>query len=416
MLLKINKQKVAYLACSYFLCLSFFVESKTIKFGALITSGPQRIKYATEVENFEHNNPDVEVQLIALKDHEYKKTLENWLTQETGLDLLTWQGGERLFQYVRAGYVENINELWQKNNLAAEFTKNSQKKVSYQDNFYAVPTSYYHWGIFYKKSVFQKFNIPIPKNWEAFLYACKLLKNENITPITIGTKYKWPSAAWFDYINLRLNGIEFHQQLLQGKIPFTNDKVRNVFIKWHYLLENNFFIDNHQELSWERSIPLIYNETAGMTLIGNFITEKIPPSLKDDIGFFSFPAINIEHALYEEAPLDVLMIPTNAKNKQLAKKLLLHMANAKFLAQYNDFVGMLSPNINSQQKINKFTHTGLTLLKNAPGLTQFFDRDTNKKMSDEAISIFTRFMENKNIEQALNELEKARQQHLINLN
>lgn len=414
MFFKHYKPLFTYCCCIYFFCTSFYVASETIKFGALITNGPQRIKYATAVKKFEDKNPGVNVQLIALKDHEYKKALVNWLTQETGLDVLTWQGGERLYQYVKAGYIENLNKLWQENNLTAEFTQSSQQIVSYNGDFYAVPTSYYHWVFFYKKSVFQQLEISAPKNWKEFLHICHLLKTKGITPITIGTKYKWPSAAWFDYINLRLNGLEYHQQLLKGKIPFTDEKVRNVFTKWHFLLKNGYFINNHRQFNWERAMPLIYNETAGMALIGNFFTAKIPSHLKDDIGFFPFPTINSNQALYEEAPLDLLLIPNNSKNKELAKKFLLHMTNANVLADYNDFIGMLSPNIKSEQKANEFTKTGLKLLENAAGLTQFFDRDTNKKMGDEAIIIFTKFMKNKDIEQTLNALEQARQQHLSN--
>src|SRR5262245_62586825 len=46
---------------------------------------------------------------------------------------------------------------------------------------------------------------------------CDTLSAAGITPITIGTKDVWPAAAWFDYIDMRLNGPEFHISLMDLK-------------------------------------------------------------------------------------------------------------------------------------------------------------------------------------------------------
>ena len=44
-----------------------------------------------------------------------------------------------------------------------------------------------------------------------------MLKKNGITPITIGTKFLWTAGGWFDYLNLRINGYQFHMDLTAGK-------------------------------------------------------------------------------------------------------------------------------------------------------------------------------------------------------
>ena len=47
-----------------------------------------------------------------------------------------------------------------------------------------------------------------------------------VTPFTIGTKYLWTAAGVFDYLNLRTNGYEVHNDLTAGKIKYTDPRIR----------------------------------------------------------------------------------------------------------------------------------------------------------------------------------------------
>lgn len=396
-----------------FVCLSSFqCIGETLTVGTLISTGPQRIAFAEAATKFEEKNPGVNIELITRTDAIYKKLFQTWLQEERGPDVLAWQGGERLFQYVRQGKIEPLNVFWQTHQLESIFSASTKNVVSFNNTYYAVPTSYYHWGFYYRKSTFNALNIQPPTTWQEFLTVCERLKHNNIMPITLGSKYFWPAAAWFDYLNLRLNGLAFHQTLLNGKIPFTDPKVVQIFTYWQQLLKPNYFA-NHKNKTWSEAMIPLFHGDAAMTLIGNFFTSKIPEKIRHDIGFFRFPKIIDKQPMYEEAPLDMLMIPKYSKNKALAKKFLLHMSQKDFLADYNKLIGMVSPNIHSEVQKDYFSRTGAETLNSAAGLSQFFDRDTNKGMADTATRIFVEFIEYQNISLAINKLEAARQEHLL---
>lgn len=277
-----------------------------------------------------------------------------------------------------------------------------------------MPMSYYQWGIYYRKSIFEKLNLSEPKTWEEFLHVCSVLKQQNIVPITIGTKYNWPAAAWFDYLDLRLNGLDYHLRLLKGEIAFTDSGVKHVFQEWKNLLDKGYFVRQHNNWKWSEAMPFMYHKLAGMTLIGNFFAGQLPEILKDDFGFFQFPKMSNEQPMFEEAPLDLFMIPKYSNNKKAANKFLLYLSDKNLLANYNETLGMISPNINSQASNDYFIQKGTNTLNSASGLSQFFDRDTNAGMANASTQIFADFIDNHNINTAINDLENARKTHLLN--
>ena len=140
--------------------------------------------------------------------------------------------------------------------------------------------------------------------------------------MAIGTKFPWTAAGWFDALNLRTNGFDFHIQLMDGKVPYTDPKVKEVFAKWKQLIDAGFFLPNNSNYSWQESVPFLMNGKAAMILIGNFFSQTIPDNMKDKFGFFPFPTINPDIPDAEDAPVDTIHIPAKAKNKAGARKFL----------------------------------------------------------------------------------------------
>lgn len=392
--------------CLLFLSQKVFAEKVTV--GILSTSGVQRSMYSSVAREFEKANPDIQVEMLFRSDAEYKEQILQWFNDGSGPDILNWQGGERLYQHVRQGRIANLSTFWQQHDLHDKFSQAAKGAVSLDNDIYAVPVSYYQWGFYYRKSLFDSLGMQAPTDWQSFLAVCEKLKSQGVTPITIGAQYKWPTAAWFDYLNLRLNGLAYHQALLKGEIPFTDSGVRQVFEHWKELLAKGYFVDRYNGWNWQQAMPFMYHKLAGMTLIGNFFAGTLPEVLKDDFRFFPFPIINNEVAVFEEAPLDLFMIPSYAKQNTSAKRFLLYLASKEFQQKFNREVGMIPPNIQSELSNDYFIQQGTKILNEAEGVSQFFDRDTNAELAGAATEIFTVFMDNKDIQAALLALEEAR--------
>ena len=46
---------------------------------------------------------------------------------------------------------------------------------------------------------------------------------------------------WFTHINQRLNGPDFHEQLMRGEVSYTDPRVRSVFDHYAQLFEAQLF-------------------------------------------------------------------------------------------------------------------------------------------------------------------------------
>ncbi len=177
---------------------------------------------------------------------------------------------------------KDVTDVWKANNLDDQL-KSAVKSMEIDGKKWGIPYSYYQWGIYYRKDIFEKQGIQPPKTWAELLAACEKLKKAGITPFTIGTKALWPTGGWFDYLDLRVNGFEFHMDLTAGKIPYTDPRVKAVFTKWAELVKPGYFIENHAGLDWQDAIPQMVQGKAAMYLMGNFAVAPMKDGgLKED--------------------------------------------------------------------------------------------------------------------------------------
>ncbi|MFE8069684.1 ABC transporter substrate-binding protein [Marinobacteraceae bacterium S3BR75-40.1] len=387
---------------------------QNLSISLLVASGEQRSVFHRLSERFEERHPGVKVHWLARKDADYKNKLSEWLKDPEGPDVVYWQAGTRLRQIVQSGHLAAIDDLWENEGFDSAYTSGVKQSVSYQGRVYAIPYSYYQWGFYYRQSLFDELGLTPPATWHEFLNLCDALNTAGIAPVTIGTKYHWPAAAWFDYIDLRLNGRQFHLDVTSGKVPFTDSRVRDVFRHWKELLDHDCFIPARLQAQkdWKGALPFLYHNMAALMLMGNYLVPQLPESLRNDIRFFPFPTINAEIGDYEEAPTDVFALPRRSQDNPQARAFLAFIGSAGPQTLLNNHIGKISTNLNAQVGDDYFIREGTKLLEQADGLTQFFDRDAPKVIADEALEAFSAFMAHGDVERTIQRLEEARQEWL----
>jgi multiple sugar transport system substrate-binding protein len=382
--------------------------TETLTIGVLGVDSNQRYSYDWVTRKFEKTHPGVKVKTIAYSDEQFKQKIESWFANNAGPDVITWQGGEKLYQFIRRGLIKPIDTFWQANALDEQFDLKAINAVSLNNRKYGLPISYYNWGFYYRKSVFASLNLRPPKTWQELLDVCATLKNAGILPITIGTKNPWTASAWFSYITMRLYGIEYYYALIRGESSYTEPKAKKIFEMWKVMLDANYFPDDHQKYDWNEIMPSLFRKISGMTLIGNFFIANIPAALTDDFGYFNFPTMDPKVPRFEMAPLDLLMIPSYSKNEKLAEKFLLFMSNQDIQSDLNEKFQMLPTNVNAHIQADYFTKVGLTSLLTSQANSQFFDRDTTARTYNAVLPLLVGFMKHKDVTNITNKLEKLR--------
>jgi len=362
--------------------------------------------WADMIAQFETENPDIDVK-VNQYDHEgYKSVLRNWLVTSPP-DVVFWFAGNRMKFFVDLGLFEDVSDVWANEGLNDSMSS-TKASLSVDGKKYGVPYSYYQWGIYYNKGIFDKLGLSEPQTWDEFIAVCDALKANAITPITIGTKYLWTAAGWFDYLNMRTNGLDYHIDLMDGKIPYTDAGVRNTFANWKQLVDGEYFLENHASYSWQEAQPPMFNGEAAMYLMGNFLTPNFPEGM--DFDFFPFPIIDPSIGRYEDAPTDTVHIPSRAKNKADARRFLAYVALPENQTKLNMALNQLPPNKYATAADNKFLTQGNEMLGSADGTAQFYDRDTDPAMASEGMKGFQEFMVHpERLDKILDNLERVRQ-------
>ena len=106
----------------------------------------------------------------------------------------TWFSGFRMKFFAAQGLSMPIDDLWAK--VKDNFSEGFQQSVVGNDGkVYGIPTDYYPWAVFYRKSVFAEKGYTIPATWDDLKTLCAKMKTDGLTPIAFADQEGWPRSA-----------------------------------------------------------------------------------------------------------------------------------------------------------------------------------------------------------------------------
>ncbi|WP_057262411.1 ABC transporter substrate-binding protein [Duganella sp. Root1480D1] len=342
----------------------------------IVSHSAQRTAWIRVISEFSAANPDVQVTHNGFPQEQYKRDFTARL-KSGKVDVAFWYAGERLRDAAANKLLAPLDPDTVALLKKRKFYPVTIDGTRIDGEVYGFPMYYYPWGFVYRKSLFKQLGIAPPATWDEFLHACERLSAAGVTPIGLGAAANWPAAGWFDYFDLRLNGLDFHRKLLRGDVPFTDARVRRIFDMWAGLLRKGYFLPATIEQEHERVLPYMYRNHVGMMLMGSFIAAKFPQAIAGDMGFFAFPAISPEMPAYEDAPLDVLVLPAKSPNPQFRKRFLAFLAESGAIRHIAEADQTLPAQADTTFPPILLGDPARQVLNRAAGLSSFFDREAD---------------------------------------
>jgi multiple sugar transport system substrate-binding protein len=408
MKIRTGKILLAGIACLAMTAASY-VDAATLRV-TVSARGNQRAVWQSAFDQFEKANPDVDLKVTYVGEEAYKVQMSGWLATDPP-DVLSWHNGERMAYFAKRGLLDDLTADWQKNGWNQTYAA-VKPPSTYAGKQYAAPLGYDSYGFFYRKDLFEKAGISSePRTWDEFLADCKKLKAAGIAPIAVPAKDSWTLAAWFDYLDLRINGYAFHEQLMAGDVAYTDPRVRKVYAAWKTLIDDKYFVDNALSYDVDSVSPLLVNGQAAMMLMGTFFAAGLPEATRDKMGYFRFPVIDSAVPMAEDGPVNILMIPAKATNKKDAHRLLAFIGQPQINGELAKGWGQLPSNNQAPEPQDPISKIGFQILSRTPGgVAQFYDRDMTKEMADEGMKGMQQFYSDPSqLDSILNRLEQFRQ-------
>lgn len=333
-------------------------------------------------------------------DHNTFQNNINSYLQGTPDDLFTWFAGYRMQFFAQQGLIAPLDDVWGK--IGSNFNTASQGLSKGLDgHYYLVPIYNYPWVVFYNKSTFTQKGYTVPTTWDEYINLAKKMKSDGLIPFAFADKDGWPALGTFDIINMRVNGYEYHMNLMAHKVPWTDSKVTDVFNQWAELLP--YCQSGATGRIWQDAAKTLENKQAGMMFQGtNQVAAQYVTDGKDlaDLDFFPFPAINPTYGQdFMDAPTDGFCIAKKAKNTTAAKKVLEYIGTADAEATFlkSDQWDVAIANNANVPTYNEVQKKSVQVISACKSVAQFMDRDTDPGFaSNVMIPAIQKFIDNPN--------------------
>lgn len=379
-------------------------------------SDPKPRAFDTKVvDAFKKKYPGIQMEFNTVDHETFQDTsIRTYLASNNPPDVLTWFAGNRMRAFSSRDLAMDITDVWKSNNWEKVVPKGFQALSKDSSGKYVfLPVSYYWWAVYYRKDIFAKLGLKEPKTWDEFLAVCKKLKDAGYVPIANAAKETWPQGGWFDFLDMRVNGPEFHKDLTDGKIPYTDPRVKKVFTYWAQLVNNKYLLENPASYTWQDAANLMIQGKAAMYLMGDFIRDQYPADrAAAELDFFRFPIIDPKVPIGEEAPTDGYFVPAKAKNVANAKAFMSFLGSKEVAEMAAQDLGRLpvrnDVDVKTLFKDKPYVQKGIAILDQADLIMQFYDRDTVPEMARIGMDGFVRFLSQPNqVDSILADLETA---------
>lgn len=315
--------------------------------------------------------------LVNTVDHAtFQNQLSNYL-QGLPDDVFTWFAGYRMRFFAERGLAGDLSDLWTE--ISGNFGEGFRTAATALDGRrYFVPFYTYPWVILYRRSIWERSGYEPPRTFEELLALARRMEGDGIIPIAFGDREGWPAMGYFDILNMRLNGYDFHVALLEGRESWLDARVKPVFERWRELLP--FLQPAALGRTWQDAARSLFAGDAGMLFAGTFAGEQAAPDQRDDIELIPFPTLGTafdgERAI--DAPINGFMLSRQPSDRVAALEFLRFVASGPAQALWTT----ANPNhVAAAIDADRSHYTPLQrraaeLIGGAQRIAQFFDRDT----------------------------------------
>lgn len=284
------------------------------------------------VKQFEAEHPHLKIKI-----GDYRSDPLNYLTNAAPPDLLMLAPGEQLDAAIEQNLVTDVTDVWQQANLAESYPAAFQRLSERDGKQFFLPLAYAWNAIYYNKQVFAQYNLQPPQSWEELQELCEILLSNGETPFALSGRDPFMAALWIDYLNLRLNGAEFHRELSQSQVEYDKEpRVRAFMELWQQWIERGYFLPDSRNLEGLATFMALMrnekiklsNSKAVMALTGPLFLDDVPANLRSELDFFPFPPIDPSLSAAEPLFSIGYVIPASAPHRQEALEFLAFLNSA----------------------------------------------------------------------------------------
>jgi raffinose/stachyose/melibiose transport system substrate-binding protein len=267
----------------------------TINWWHIQTTDPGKSIWQKLANQYMTAHPNVKIKITILENQSFKQKLTTVMQSGSPPDLFHSWGGGVLFQYGKAGLVQDLASSLQ-GSWGDAFNKPALDVYGQNGHYYGAPWDMGCVGLWYNKKIFAQAGITtLPTTWTDFLSMVKKLQSAGITPIALGEKEEWPGMFWWAYLAIRLGGKAAFEKAYNRSGSFADPAFVQAGQHLQELVALNPFQKGYLGSSYTDEQTLMGNGKAAMELMGQWAPSNDSSAAADkkgpELGIFPFPMV-----------------------------------------------------------------------------------------------------------------------------
>ena len=209
-----------------------------------------------------------------------KAVLAKRLQNNDPPDSFQGHAGKELLDYIKAGQIEPIDDIYQANGFKDVMPKSLIDQISYKGKLYSVPVNIHRANIlWYNPKVLKAAGITTPpKTWDEFIVALDKAKAAKVIPLSLGEQ--WTQKHLLETVMIGVLGPDGWASLWTKGGDWSSAKVTESLDRFNTLL--TYTNSDAASLTWQDAGKLVITGKAAFNVMGDWQDGYFSGSLKGD--------------------------------------------------------------------------------------------------------------------------------------
>ncbi|MBO1510704.1 ABC transporter substrate-binding protein [Metabacillus bambusae] len=296
--------------------------------------------YEPIIEEFEKEHADIDINMSTRTVDAHKEGLKVASSSDTLPHIWFNWGGSLGSFYPENGLTLDLTEHAEAGKWNELYLEKAIELTKYEDQITGVPTKLAALGIFYRKDIFDELGIKVPKTFEEFEAVMAKLKENNITPVSVGGKFGWHTMRFTEIVLEHYAGPELKDKLINLEESWDNPAVEKTYAKLKEWEDKGYFPTGFITSDPNEAKMPFYSGDAAMILEGPWFDTTATEDEFDleKIGVFTFPTE--QEPLRTSSFVEMLQIKGDAKKEQqdAAIEFALYATSKEVIEKHKDIV------------------------------------------------------------------------------
>jgi ABC-type glycerol-3-phosphate transport system substrate-binding protein len=290
------------------------------------------------IDEWNQKNGDrIHVTGASVDGETYKTKLTIELSSSSPPDIFySWEGG-RAKEVIDNGFSAELDPYYSEYGWDKTLNPAGVTLATFNGKRHFVPTEMCASVVWYRKDLYEKLGLTIPKTWDELMANAAKAKEAGMAPFMLANQKKWPSQFMWSAILVNKHGLDTYDGLVGNKIPWNDPRAVDVTATMQQLANDGMFEQSFNSIDvgpamvpWTQGKALHWYQ--GSFNLGRFRGEQAQCCVVP-MDFFPMPQIGSQKPVMSVFAEDTIMIHARSANKDAAAEFVNWMVSKEAMSK-----------------------------------------------------------------------------------